>query len=160
MKKSPLDDRVDSVESPDEGDLDVSNVDDEMEPSSAVIIDIFDGQVPDDTDASKRLCRLEGGVVGPRLETLQEVSKLLEISIEKYAVPTLSDESITAFVSVRSMDKVVPFARIDGWVDNGYLDATMHFADGSAQTIRRAAVASEADVMMLIYRIVLLAQRE
>ncbi|KXV15625.1 hypothetical protein CR51_02130 [Caballeronia megalochromosomata] len=163
MKKSSLDEQADSVEGPVEGDLDASDVDDEMGPSPVIIIDIFDGKVPDDTDASRRLCSLEGGVhmfVGPRLETLQQVAKLLEICVEKYAVPTLSGDAITAFVSLRTADGVIPFARIDGRVDNGYLYASLQFADVSSQTSRPEAVTAHDDVTVLIHRIVAHAQTQ
>jgi hypothetical protein len=109
MTNSPLDERVD--ESSANENLDALDVDDEVAQTPAIIVDIFDGNELDDTDASKRLCRLKGGVevLGkPRMETLEEVAKLLEISIEKYAVPTLSGESTTAFVSLRAMDGVSP----------------------------------------------------
>ncbi|MDR5765898.1 MULTISPECIES: hypothetical protein [unclassified Caballeronia] len=163
MKKSSLDEQADSVEGPVEGDLDASNVDDEMGPLPAIIVDIFDGQVPDDTNTSRRICSLEGGlrvVSGPRLDTLQEGARLLEISIERYAVPTLSGDAITAFVSIRAMDGVVPFMRIDGRVDDGYLYANIQFADGSEQSIQRAAVISHDDVTVLIHRIVAHAQTQ
>ncbi|BCQ22336.1 hypothetical protein NK8_04450 [Caballeronia sp. NK8] len=160
MKKNSVDKQADSVGGSVEGDLDASVVDDEARPSQAIIIDIFDGQVPDDTDGSKRLCSLEGGVhkfVEPRLETLQQVAKLLEISFEKYAMPTLSGDAI-AFVSVRAVDGVVPFARIDGRVDNGYRYASLQFADGSSQTSRPEVVSPHDDVTVLIHRIVAHAQ--
>ncbi|SAK91453.1 hypothetical protein AWB78_04924 [Caballeronia calidae] len=160
---SPLDMRVDSVGRPVDDNSQTSDVDDEMGPFPTIIVDISDGKVLDDTDASKRLCSLEGGVQvfdRPRLETLDEVAKLLEISIEKYAVPTLSDESMTVFVLVCSTEKAVPFARFDVNVDNGQAYATLHCDDGFRQSVKRVAVHPYDDVLTLIHRIMLCARSE
>lgn len=61
--------------------------------SNRITVDVFDGVVLDDTDGTKRLCVLEGGVYvfnAPRLDAFDEIEALLRFSLEKYATPPLS----------------------------------------------------------------------
>jgi hypothetical protein len=139
------------------------DLDADTEALPSITLEIFDGNVPAVTDTSECLCMVEGRVYAfgaPQFETLDEVVKLLEICVEKYAAPEFPHDSVTMFVSLRSIGRVVPFARVDARVDNSHAYATLHFEDGSQQSVRRIPLEASDDVMMLIHRILLRARSE
>jgi hypothetical protein len=91
-----------------------------------LVLEFYDGEYDGDRSALTHLCDVEGSVVPhgqQQFDTLEEVSKLLELCADKCSSPRPSGDSLTVFIGRKTGDAVEPLARLDVYARDGYASA-------------------------------------
>jgi hypothetical protein len=119
-------------------------------------IAFYDGEYDGDMAPLVLICEIEGSVVPhdrARFPILKEVSKLLEMSADKYSVPQPLSDCFTVFVGHKIGTAIRPLARLDVYARNGYARASVLSTDSPRTDTESIRYSLDDDALTIVRKI-------